>query len=693
MFKNHFPILIALFSLQAFSQEFPATKKSPSTITKHGISYNDDYRWLENMNSEEVNKWVDDQNAVAKKQLETVKKSYNAAFKIRDYDYLSSNPLPTKRGKYYYSRYRRDKAMPASLFYRKALNDEPLLVLNPYSIYKNKDASLFNFYPSKNSIYIAGEFNASGSDSREIRFSEMRTMKLAGDVLTNVKSNVAWNKDTGVFYKRNSNKNTFERDSTYQLFYHRLGTSQDEDKLVMDFSISESFSRFYTTENSLVVIETTNDERYCTLYECGLGNEKFELEKILEYETSDFRNVRYKNGRIYYSSNDFDWGDIRSFNPKNRQDEKTLIPQMYMKLLVSYDFYDDYIICKYKGLGKYSMMIYDLDGNFVRKFDAPDGTDFYINFYNSETKDLFVSFYSYTIPYQNFRLNLGTGEVRSYYNDYIEPKVLLFPLDYFVTKTVTFKSRDNVQVPITIIHKKGIQLDGKNPTLLKAYGGFGVVSGPDYDTGLLYFLEKGGVFAFAEIRGGGEKGLNWHIDGAGRKKINGFNDFIDAAEFLISEKYTSPQKLGITGGSHGGLVVGVAMTQRPELFKVAIPDVGVFDMPRFDEYSIGKYHYDEFGNPANVQDYKSILSYSPLQNIKEDVDYPTTLIITSENDDRVPPVHSYKFAAALQNRTAQKNPVFLQTRRKAGHHGKRNYADRIEEEASFYSFLLYHLTK
>ena len=202
------------------------------------------------------------------------------------------------------------------------------------------------------------------------------------------------------------------------------------------------------------------------------------------------------------------------------------------------------------------------------------------------------------------------------------------------------------------------------------------------------------MFAFAEIRGGGEKGLDWHTDGSGLNKMNSFNDFIDAATFLIAEKYTSPQKLAITGGSNGGLVVGVAMTQRPELFKVAIPEVGVFDMARFDEYSVGKYHLDEYGNPANEVDFKNLLQYSPYYNIKENVNYPTTLIITSENDDRVPPVHSYKFAARLQNRTAQKNPVFLRTNKNSGHNGKiSTYQNRIEETAEFYNFLLFYLNK
>jgi prolyl oligopeptidase len=340
------------------------------------------------------------------------------------------------------------------------------------------------------------------------------------------------------------------------------------------------------------------------------------------------------------------------------------------------------------------MIVYDADGKFIRRFDVPHNMDFSIRYFDKETKELYVAFYSYTISYLNYKLNLETGKTGIYLNEYIEPKPSLFTFDHFETKTVNYKSRDNKNVPITIVHKKGLKLDGNNPTLLKAYGGFGGISGPSYDTGLLYFLEKGGIYAYAEIRGGGDKGRKWHQDGMGLKKINTFNDFIDAAEYLITEKYTNPNKLAITGGSQGGLLVGVAMTQRPELFKVAIPEVGVYDMAKFNDYTIGKHHTDEYGNPDVEEDFIAMMQYSPYHNIKEDVNYPITLIITSENDDRVPPIHSYKFAAKLQNRTVQKNPIYLKVQRNSGHYGKiSTYNDCIEEKADFYNFLLFHLNQ
>ena len=683
--------LLAICSL-AFGQSFK-TKILPAPFSKHGLSFSDDYAWLENYKSDEVRQWIATENELTDAELETDKKTFSSESKIKEYDYLSSNPLPVKKGKYFFMSYRKDKSQPASLYFSKSLAEMPIELVNPYKIYKNENAYIIGNYPSINSKYTAYKVSPNGSDRHEIRFAEIEKSKDLDDVLTNIKfSDVAWNGDRGIFYKKNSNADVFARDSTYQLFYHRIGKPQSEDELVFDGTKNESYISFFTRENKLFIIENNKEETYKTYYSTNIDTENFYLEKFLEKDDANFKMLSYANGRIFFSSKEFGWGDVRSFDIKNRNEETILIPQYYNNLLVDADFYENYIVCKYKTVGKNYINVYSREGQFIRKFDAPEGMDFNIRFFDAETNDLYVSFYSYTLSFHNFKLNLETGVVKPFYSDYSKPKPTIFPLDYFDTKTITYKSRDGKDIPMTIVHKKGIVLDGNNPTLLKAYGGFGTVSGPKYDTGLLYFLGKGGVFAYAEIRGGGEKGLAWHKDGKGLKKINTFNDFIDAAEYLIKEKYTSPQKLAITGGSQGGLLVGVAMTQRPDLFKVAIPKMGAFDMAKFDDYTVGKYHRDEYGDPNKKDEFEAMMAYSPYHNIKDDVNYPTTLIITSENDDRVPPIHSYKFAARLQNREAQKNPVFLKTLSNSGHYGKvSNYKNRTEESAEFYNFLMYHL--
>ena len=676
-------------------QVYPITKKTPSSFTKHKIIIQDDYAWLENSSSEEVTNWVTEQNIFSERHLEEVVKATNFLFKIKDYDYLSTNGLPTKKGKYYYSQYILEKKKPAVLHYRKALNDSPLELVNPYKIYKDENVFLSGYYPSKNSKYLAYKISPDGSDRHEIRFVDIVNQKYLDDVLKDIKfSNVSWNNDKGVFYKKNSNQDFFAKDSTYQLYYHNLKDVQDQDQLIFDTTEKESNFNSFVNDTKLFIEETNKEETTANYYYIDLEDASFEVNKFIDNDTSGFNFLHYKDNKVYFSSQKYDWGDIRSFTIENPSEESSVIPQIYSHLLINSYFLEDYIICKYRNLGRNYMTIYNYDGSFVRKFEAPMEMDFSIRFYDEEKNDLFVTFYSNTISYLNYKLNIATGDTNVYYNYFNQPKPNLFPFDHFETKTITYKSRDNKDVPITIIHKKGVALNGNNPTLLKAYGGFGVISSAVYDVGLLHFLEKGGVYAFAQIRGGGEKGRKWHGGGKGLNKMNSFNDFIDAAEFLINEKYTNPNKLAITGGSNGGLVVGVAMTQRPDLFKVAVPKVGVFDMAKFDQYTIGKYHLDEYGNPENEEEFKALLTYSPYTNIKEDVNYPTTLIITSENDDRVPPIHSYKFAAKLQNRTAQKNPIYLQIKRKAGHYGKvANYKSNVQEDAEFYSFIWEHLNE
>lgn len=691
--KNNFLLCLLLASFQGFAQNYPEAKKIPTTFKKHQFTYQDDYSWMEKTDSDETKNWVNLENELTDSHLEEIKKSYSSLSKIKEYDFLSTYTIPRKKGRYFFATYRIDKDKPSSLFYKKTLNEQGVELINPFKIFNTTTAFIDNYYPSKNSKLLAFSASKDGSDMREIRFVDLNTRKNLDDKLTNVRySNVAWHNDEGVFYKKNQNTDRFAVDSTYQLYYHKIGNAQEEDKLIYDTNKTNQFYSFFTTEDKLFIIEKNEEELQKKYFYASLSDENFKFIPFSENANFNHSFVNYKNGRVYFSTSEFDWGEVRTFD-LNGKDEKIIIPQIYGNLLVNTFFYRDYIVAKYKTLGKNYMLVYDYDGKFIRKFEAPMGMDFRLNHIDLDTNELYVTFYSYTISNHNYKLNITNGESNPYFNDFNKPKPTLFPFDYFETKTITYKSRDNKDIPITIIHKKGLKIDGNNSTLLEAYGGFGSVSGPKYDTGLLYFLEKGGVYAYAEIRGGGEKGIKWHTEGKGLKKTNTFNDFIDAAEFLIKENYTNSNKLAITGASQGGLVVGVAMIKRPELFKVAVPKVGVFDMAKFDLYTVGKRHLDEYGNPNIEAEFNSLLGYSPYHNIKEDVNYPVTMIITSENDDRVPPLHSYKFAAKLQNRLAQKNPIYLKTLGGAGHYGKSTYQSHSEEKASFYNFILYHLNE
>ena len=687
---------ICLFCFHfSFGQEFPKAKKTPITITKNTLSFVDDYPWLEDMRSKEVNDWVDAQNKIIDEHFTEIYKKYNPSSTLKEYDKLTTYRIPERKGKYYYSYYRKENNKSSALYIRTNIDEKSVEIIDPNTIYDGKNVTINSHYPSGSSKYLAYKTRVDGSDKEEIRFFDLDKKEKMEDVLYNVKfSNVSWNGNLGVFYKKNNNQQQFAKDSTFQLFYHKIGFKQEEDELVYDGAASESNIDFFTAREKLFIIENDKDDVSKNYYYGNLNDEKMTLQKFIENDSSNFKFLTYKNNRVYYSTQKYNWGEIRSFDLNNPSENTVVVPQIYNHLLQRSLLYNDYIICKYKTVGKNYFIVYDYNGKLIRKVEAPDGLDIDIITFDALKKDIYYGTYSYVNRYQNHKFNIGTDEDLLYFTKSTPAKPTLFPTDHFVTKSITYKNRDNIDVPITIIHKKGISLDGNNPTLLKAYGGFGKVNSPNYDTGLIYFLENGGVFAFAEIRGGGEKGVKWHKDGMGSKKRNSFNDFIDAAEFLIKENYTSPNKLAIAGTSQGGLLVGVAMTQRPELFKVAVPNVGIFDMGNFHKYTIGRFHYDEYGNPDNVEDFKAMMDYSPYHKIKGDVNYPITLILTSENDDRVPPVHSYKFAAKLQNRTAQKNPIFIKTLKKSGHFGNNSsYENIVEEKSQLYAFLLYHLNQ
>jgi prolyl oligopeptidase len=687
-------LFVLLFVVtNTFSQQKIETKKVSATLSKHGITIQDDYAWLENTTNKEVVDWVELQNNLSEQKLSELVKNYNFSFKIKDYDYLSTNGLPTKKGKYFYSMYRVDKNKPIVLYYRESLNDSGKLLVDPFDVYKDANVILSGYYPSKNSKYLAFKISPNGSDRQEIKFKDITNKKYLDDVLTDIKfSDVSWNSDKGVFYKKNSNKEFFEKDSTYQLYYHKIGDVQNKDQLVFDTSTTKSNFSFFTKQNKLFIVETSEDETTKNYYYSTIENESFQFKNFLKDNKTNIELLNIINDKFYFSDEKYPWGNISYFDINNRTENTVLIPQVYSHLLIGATFLENYIICKYNNMGNYYMSIYDYTGKFIRKFEAPHNLEFNIRFYEEKTNELFVTFSSNTISSLNYRLNITTGANDIYFNDFIQPKPTLFPFNYFETKTITYKSRDNKDIPIVIIHKKGIELNGNNPTLLRVYGGFGSISSPNYNTGLLYFMEKGGVYAFAQVRGGGEKGKNWHKDGKGLKKINSINDFVDAAEFLIREKYTNPNKLAINGGSHGGLVVCAAMTQRPDLFKVVVSEMGRLDMATLDKYTSGIHHFDEYGNPNNKEEFESMLSYSPYHTIKEDVNYPTCLIITSENDDRVPPFQSYKFVARLQNRTTQKNPIYLKVNKSAGHSGNiSSYEKWVKQKSEFYSFIWEYL--
>lgn len=651
------------------------------------------------MRNPEVLKWVQAQNNLVDGQLDLASSKFYSLPVITKYYNQTSYRIPNKERTYYYALMRRSEQelQTPMLFYKKKLDDAFIELVNPNFFYSGKTVNIIDYTPSVESKIMAYKLMINGSDQHEVRFVNISNGKKYNDLLSGVKfGNIAWKGDDGVFYNRNSNKSQFSVDSTYQIYYHKIGTDVKDDKLFYDATEKKGQVHYFTSGDGkrLFLTVASKEETIVDYYYADLTIEKPELQKYLDNVPSSFTVEGYAHGKIYFSSKESNWGDLRYLDPENPDERKVLIPQYQNQLLIHAYFFEDRIVCKYKNQDGNYLMLFDYNGKFLKKIVTQKGMDVNLSGNDYFDKDIFFYVSSYTIPPILFTLNVTTGNYGRFVSRTYDKTTSPFPFDYFTSVSTSYTSRDGVQVPITIIYKKGIELSGDNPTLLEAYGGFGTISSPSYDPALLYFLNNGGVYAYAEVRGGGDKGVDWHRQGRGVKKVNTLNDFIDAADYLIKQKYTSPARLGITGASQGGLLVGAALVQHPEMFKVAVPRVGVYDMAEFHNYTIGRFHYDEYGNPDNPADFAAMMQYSPYHNVKENINYPTTLIITSDNDDRVPPIHSYKFAARLQNRPSQINPVYLKTNLQSGHYGiTTSYEDKISDKAKFYSFILYHLTK
>lgn len=474
-----------------------------------------------------------------------------------------------------------------------------------------------------------------------------------------------------------------------EVHYHVLGHPQSDDPVV--------FRRPQrpTTE---IDIQVSSDERFCIIRErdqsTGVLNYFLRdantpdapLRLFLRKPKRSLSILDSHEGALYaVTSLDDNSYTVVRINPDAPLAWEQVLPSVDGGLLRDAMLFDKYIAAVFQTGAEQKLVFFSYAGDIQHVVKIPPHYVFGPLRGNKYDRDLIYYYESYFLPPVVSRLDLKTFD-----NDLVEKTTVTYDATDFDSREVDFPSKDGTLVPMTILFKKGLKLNGENPTLLSAYGGFGIVSDPDCDPGVLYFLSKGGVYAFAKVRGGGEKGVQWHKAGKGANKQNTFDDFIAAAEYLIREKYTAPRHLAITGASHGGLVVGAAMTQRPELFRVAVPVVGVFDMLRFERFTVGDFHTGEFGSVKTEAEFKRLLSYSPLHQIKPGVNYPATLIVTAENDDRVPPLHAYKFAAALQQNPGQTNPVLLAVRKESGHYLANTAGDRIQHEADVYSFILAH---
>ena len=672
--------------------KYPSTKKVDVSDNFFGTVVSDPYRWLENDTAMDVGQWVKEQNKVTFGFLEKIPFRNKIKTRLEEiYNYPRvSNPL--KVGEYYLY-YKNDGLQNQSVIYvKKGINGTEEVFIDPNKLSDNGTVAITLTGFSKNRKYIGYIISSAGSDWGEIHIKEIVTGKDLPDVIKFVKfSGTSWWHD-GFFYSRfpqpDKEKELTGVNKFQSVYYHKLGDSQEKDILI--FEDKRHPLRYHN------VYLTEDEKNLFLLVEEGDGYE-------LHYKPVDLKKDGFKplftgfdhkslvidveNG-LFYVLTDIDAPNYRlvALDPVKPQkgNWKEIIPES-KNLLESVSPLGGKLFATYIKDVSSRLFQYDYSGKFENEITFPALGTAALLYGMKEESEFGYSFTSFTYPTTIYRYNVKTGK-----QDIFFQPALKFDPANFEAKQVFYTSKDSTKVPMFIVFKKGLNLNSNNPALLYGYGGFDISVTPSFSVSIIPLLENGAVYAVANLRGGNEYGETWHKAGMLLKKQTVFDDFISAAEYLIKEKYTSSAKLGINGGSNGGLLIGACMTQRPDLFKVAIPEVGVMDMLRYQKFTVGFGWVGEFGSSDDSVNFKNLYKYSPLHNIKPAVDYPATLILTSDHDDRVVPAHSFKFAATLQEKQTGKNPVLIRIESQAGHGAGKPISKFIEATADKWAFLLFN---
>jgi prolyl oligopeptidase len=672
---------------------YPVAKKLDQTDDYHGTKVADPYRWLEDANSLETKEWVDAENKVTQSWLAQIPQREAIRQRLTQLWNYERYSVPYKEGgRYFFSR--NDGLQNQSVLYTmKTLSDSPRLLLDPNTLAADGTVALAGMAVSPDGKLLAYSTAASGSDWNEIRVRDVDTGKDLEDHIRWVKfSSTAWTRDgKGFFYSRydEPKEATKLADVNYfqKLYFHKLGTPQSADVLVYDRPDEKEwgFGANTTDDGRYLIITATKGtaHKYRVFYKDLSKPDSKVMPLIDNFEAGyDFvDNV----GSVFYFVTDRKAPRKRivaiDLAKPAEANWKTVVAEG-PQTLVSGHMISNQLVTEYLADARSVVKVVDLKGKPVREIALP-GIGSVSGFGGKRgDSETFFSFTGFTTPTTIYRLDMKSGAS----SVFRQPKVAFNPADY-ETRQQFYTSRDGTKVPMFIVSKKGLKLDGSNPTYLYGYGGFNISMTPGFSPANLAWMEMGGVYVVANLRGGGEYGEAWHEAGTKLKKQNVFDDFIGAAEWLVNNKVTSPSKLAIGGGSNGGLLVGAAMTQRPELFGAAIPQVGVMDMLRFHKFTIGWAWTSDYGSSENPDEFKALVKYSPLHNLKPGTCYPATMITTADHDDRVVPAHSFKFAATAQAAQAGGNPVIIRIDTKAGHGAGKPTSKQIEEVADRWGFL------
>ncbi|NUN10424.1 MAG: S9 family peptidase [Ignavibacteriaceae bacterium] len=690
--KKVFLLFVFCF-LAGYAQtiKYPEARKTEQTDNYFGTVVADPYRWLEDETSAETKEWISQQVGTTEEYLAAIPYRNAIKEKIESYMNYPRYGLPFREGKHYYF-YKNDGLQNQFVLYRQeGLDGKPEVFLDPNTFSEDGTVGLRSLSFSKNGNLLAYGISRGGADWRELFVMDTRTGKKYRDSLAWVKfSGAAWF-GNGFYYSRydapaDSGKQYSEKNKNHKIYYHILGENQSQDKLYHQDTSSLIFNS----------VSISDDERFIYLFKSGQGRGNGLYYRKLRGGGRDFipinkdMAVRYSpvdnegDIIIVYTNHNAPNGKVIAVNTAKKGAVSDLIPEQEY-VLDGVTTGGGKIFVTYMADVKHIVKVYNYKGVFESEVTLPDpGT---VSGFDGKKDDkvLFYSFTSFTYPNTIFRYDVKTGTSELFK----QSEVKFNPEDY-VTEQVFYQSKDGTKIPMFIVHKKGIKLDGTNPALLYGYGGFNVALNPSFSASRIPWLELGGIYVMANLRGGSEYGEKWHEGGMLLNKQNVFDDFIAAAEYLINNKYTSPERLAIQGGSNGGLLVGAVMCQRPELFGVAIPEVGVMDMLRYHKFTIGWNWASDYGTSDDSVNFVNLYNYSPLHNLKDGVKYPSTLVTTADRDDRVVPAHSYKFAARLQAAHKGDNPVLIRIDTKSGH-GASSTTKGIEKTADIYSFILYNM--
>lgn len=684
----------AMPNANSFPLTYPVTQQVKQIDDYHGVKVADPYRWLEDPDAPETRQWIEAQNQLTFDYLSQIPQRAAIQQRLTNLWDFEKYGIPFKQGdRYFYSK--NDGLQNQSVLYTlKSLDATPTVLLDPNKLSEDGTVALSGIAISEDGQRLAYGLSISGSDWQEWKVRDVETGHDLDDRVQWVKfSGASWTHDgEGFFYSRYDapNEKTKLEDVNYfqKLYYHRLGTPQSDDVLIYERSDKKDwgFNGGVTEDGRYLIVSVWlgTDPRNLVFYKDLSVADAPVVELITAFEAA-YSFIDNDGNRFWFSTDlDAPRGRVIEIDitQPDRAHWQEIMPQV-TETLQGVSVLNNWFVLSYLKDARSQIKIVDLQGKFIREVALPgigSAGGFGGKRHDTET---FYAFTSFTAPTTIYRYNLVTGESTLYR----QPQVDFDPDDY-ETEQIFYASKDGTQVPMFIVHKKGLKRDGTNPTYLYAYGGFGASITPSFSVSSLIWMEMGGIYAIPNLRGGGEYGEDWHQAGMKLKKQNVFDDFIAAAEWLIEHRYTSSKKLAIAGGSNGGLLVGACMTQRPDLFAAALPAVGVMDMLRFHKFTIGWAWMSEYGSPDDPEEFKALYAYSPLHNLKPNTAYPATLITTADHDDRVVPAHSFKFAAALQAVQHGHAPTLIRIETKAGHGAGKPTAKLIEETADRWAFLV-----